>query len=185
VLTEEIKALATKKFSEPERVWSCGWGAPCMCEGTKCCILTHPKKDVLKLNCQLTLQIYIWITPYLEKHEICVLQMANFYPIWSRFFMHFFPRKISLENFPYKVFGSGTFPRKKKLRKIGSWSHWFIKLTRERQSERKKDQLVHLANCDPTPQGCQIFLGAWCQNRKNVPNAYKMYQMAIKYLKSP
>jgi hypothetical protein len=27
------------------------------------------------------------------------------------------------------------------------------------------------------PQGCQIFLGAWYQNRKNVPKEHKMYQM--------
>jgi hypothetical protein len=32
-------------------------------------------------------------------------------------------------------------------------------------------------------QGCQIFLGAWYQNRKNVPNEYKMYQMNTKCTK--
>jgi hypothetical protein len=32
-------------------------------------------------------------------------------------------------------------------------------------------------------QCCQIFLGAAYQNRKNVPNNYKMYQIAIKYTK--
>jgi hypothetical protein len=26
-------------------------------------------------------------------------------------------------------------------------------------------------------QGCQIFLGTWYQNRKNVPNKHRMYQM--------
>jgi hypothetical protein len=44
-------------------------------------------------------------------------------------------------------------------------------------------------------QGCQIFLGAWCQNRKkctkcaqctewsqNIPNIHKILQMAIKYI---
>jgi hypothetical protein len=41
----------------------------------------------------------------------------------------------------------------------------------------------------PTPstevnsRGCQIFLGTWYQNRKNVPNQHKMYPMVIKYPK--
>jgi hypothetical protein len=32
-------------------------------------------------------------------------------------------------------------------------------------------------------QGCQIFLGTWYQNRKNVPNGHKMYQMDTKCTK--
>jgi hypothetical protein len=28
-------------------------------------------------------------------------------------------------------------------------------------------------------RGCQMFLGTWYQNRKNVPNEYKMYQMVL------
>jgi hypothetical protein len=34
-------------------------------------------------------------------------------------------------------------------------------------------------------QGCQIFIGAWYQNRKNVPNEHKTYQMVIKFSKWP
>jgi hypothetical protein len=40
-------------------------------------------------------------------------------------------------------------------------------------------------------QGCQIFLGTWYQNRKNVPNEHKKYhgnkisQISIKYSKRP
>jgi hypothetical protein len=34
-------------------------------------------------------------------------------------------------------------------------------------------------------QGCQIFLGARYQNRKNVPNEHKIGQMVIKYTKCP
>jgi hypothetical protein len=34
-------------------------------------------------------------------------------------------------------------------------------------------------------QGCQIFLGARYQNRKNVPNEHTIYQMVIKYSKCP
>jgi hypothetical protein len=35
----------------------------------------------------------------------------------------------------------------------------------------------------PPDQGCQIFLGEYYPNRKNVPNEHKMYQMVIKYPK--
>jgi hypothetical protein len=35
--------------------------------------------------------------------------------------------------------------------------------------------------CRLSDQGCQIFLGTWNQNRKNVPNQHKMYQVIIKY----
>jgi hypothetical protein len=42
----------------------------------------------------------------------------------------------------------------------------------------RKNQAVPVAG-----QGCQIFLGTLYQNRKNVPNEYNMYQMAIKYPK--
>jgi hypothetical protein len=34
-----------------------------------------------------------------------------------------------------------------------------------------------------TKQGCQIFLGTTHQNGKNLPNGYKIYQMATKYTK--
>jgi hypothetical protein len=34
-------------------------------------------------------------------------------------------------------------------------------------------------------QGCQIFLGAWLQNRKNVPDELKMYQMVLRYPEWP
>jgi hypothetical protein len=34
-------------------------------------------------------------------------------------------------------------------------------------------------------QGCQIFIGPRYQNRKNVPNEHKMYQMVIKCTKCP
>jgi hypothetical protein len=32
-------------------------------------------------------------------------------------------------------------------------------------------------------QGCPIFIGPWYQNRKNVPDEHKMFQMVIKYPK--
>jgi hypothetical protein len=35
----------------------------------------------------------------------------------------------------------------------------------------------------PPVQGCQILLGTWYQNRKNVPNEHKMYQMVTTYPK--
>jgi hypothetical protein len=41
--------------------------------------------------------------------------------------------------------------------------------------------LDKLDPCSGELQGCQIFGGAWYQNRKNVPNQHKMYQMVIKY----
>jgi hypothetical protein len=34
-------------------------------------------------------------------------------------------------------------------------------------------------------QGCQIFLGTWNQNRKNVPNGHKISQISVKYSKWP
>jgi hypothetical protein len=34
-------------------------------------------------------------------------------------------------------------------------------------------------------QGCQIFVGTWYQNRKNVPNQHEIYQMVIKIPEGP
>jgi hypothetical protein len=38
---------------------------------------------------------------------------------------------------------------------------------------------------DILKQGCQIFLGTKYQNGKNIPSYHKLYQMSIKYNKTP
>jgi hypothetical protein len=47
--------------------------------------------------------------------------------------------------------------------------------------KKKKRVMTRRRFRDPHDQGCQIFLGACYQNRKNVPNEPKMFQMVIKY----
>jgi hypothetical protein len=38
---------------------------------------------------------------------------------------------------------------------------------------------------DALMQGCQIFIGTTYQNRKNIPNDQKLYEIATKYTKWP
>jgi hypothetical protein len=60
---------------------------------------------------------------------------------------------------------------------------WWRHLTRSVSLE--SFQLEELRNLACGKQGCQIFLVAWYQNRKKLPNEHKIYKMVINYPKCP
>jgi hypothetical protein len=64
---------------------------------------------------------------------------------------------------------------------MGENSANLVTLFASRNSDESKSQKTPLI----PPQGCQIFLGTKYQNRENIPNQHKIFQISTKYTKWP